>query len=283
MQEHWCDRVVFVGVPTHQETAIHETLAGPLPEIFRVCDLQKTKEELQLIEEMNYALNRVLADFGRSPQYIDPSRVHILTKEEFKTKVEGGDTAGKTQFGHVYLIRKRFVDLAGDLAHELVHAAGFFCVQATGTKTSNNKTSICFRKRRDGLVFLQNVKPEILRFNSVNEAATEQLAHAVRMRFASVTNMLAKNEKRYLRKSLVYRACIRFLRCAISEISRKTEHSEQTLRRMAYNDYLRGSCDFFRLVSREDKQLLRALFELQAETKDVRRAAAKLGYSLSKK
>jgi hypothetical protein len=192
--ERWVDRVRYMNAAYECLLDTDGSILGPLPDRFRVADLPKTPEETAAIDEAIGALNefrRILC--GLPPVIFPQSRVHILSKEEFRSKISPARFQGKVEFGHVYLWRgwppPVFLAL---LTHELVHAVSYLWLDLNeaGTIVGGQKLPRILQ-RRQGLILIDPSFNTLLpHFHGLNEGATETAAIIIRHMVASRTKLL---------------------------------------------------------------------------------------------
>ncbi len=272
--DRWFDELhISVGDRRRSRRLRQDLLAGP-PEVFGVIDLEKNAFERRVIDDSAAAINGCLAGLDLAPRIFPADRVHVLAPDEYADKI-GGDTAGLTHCGHVYVQR------AGDaqmfihhVTHELTHLASFLSVMVT--LRLDDATGVFGPKgftKKGGLCRCSVRSPEAFRFRGLNEAVTELFAHDARKRFVAVFDGLDEGQRSGLLELRCYGGPILLTAKLLKTVADGGEW--QQARDLLYRDYLLGSDLFLRklrTVRPEAPALLRSMDgSLQAAVTVARR------------
>ncbi len=275
--DRWFDELrVSVGDRRRSRRLRRELLAG-LPEVFGVIDLEKNGFERRVIAAAAAAINGCLADLGLAPRIFPEDRVHVLAPDEYADKI-GGDTAGLTHCGHVYVQRTGDADaFIHHVTHELAHLASFLSVmvtlrldEATGAFGPKGFT------KKGGLCRCSVKCPEAYRFRGLNEAVTELFAHDARKRFVAAFGGLDERQKAGLLELRFYGGPI-LLTVKLLKIVAGDGDWRQA-RDLLYRDYLFGSDRFLRSVRAVKPEAPALLRSMDSAFSSAVKVARRLGF-----
>jgi hypothetical protein len=275
MREKWADRV-YARVSDRELVELSKSFLGPVPDHHRTRDLEKNAFERQAIEECLLALGDLFAWVGVEPISISPERIHVLTDEEFETKVDAKAIA-KTEFGHVYLRRtsddERFVH---DLTHELGHLASFWALQLRREGPDSRTYRISLRR----LGLLSNAgRPggHGMRFHGLDEGVTETFAHDLRRRLVSRAGCLVERLRKRLLSHWSYWPHVRLVEKLIEVVAPAPEERGDARRRL-FVDHLKGSYGFLKELQRKRPGSIRIVSRMGRYPVDAYAAARQLGF-----
>jgi len=165
----------------------------------REIELEKTPEELEMIEFANQAVNKVLERYGLSPKRLPPEKIHILSKEEYQ-KLFGDKSLGKhfVVTGDIVL-KKLPIDLrlVAVLTHEMLHHRSYQSVRIWPfPDKEGNFPAVPYRS---GLGLYSEKKQKDY-FNAINEAVIEEINKKVIEEIISQPPSLIKKEIDDLKK-----------------------------------------------------------------------------------
>jgi hypothetical protein len=279
--ERWVDRVRYVNETFQCLYDEDGSILGPLPDRFQVVDLPKTTEEKIAIEEAVAALNefrRILC--GLPPVIFPESRVHILTKDEFRSKVAPNRFHGKAHFGHVYLWRGWPMPVfQALLAHEMVHAVSYlwFDISKPGTVAYGLELPPILQ-RRQGLILTDPSYHTLLpHFHGLNEGATETAAMIIRSRIASGTRLLDDAGKRVLSKFVASPPLVGFTE-RLAQIAAGPGGDTLEPYRKLYIDCFTGTDEFLKMLESRLPGATEVLRATGAQPHELAAAADKLGW-----
>jgi len=173
--------------------------AGPLPDVYGVTDLPKTEEETAAIAEVVEALNwfrRFVCDLP--PVRFAPEMVHVLTPEEYRTKVVPERFQARTWLGHVYLWRGWPPPVfQAILANIMVQASACLRLDLNGPAAAQGEKGRRSWLRRSGLVtFDPGQKDARPHFHGLSQGAAEYIAMCLRQRLARQSRLLDEAGKK---------------------------------------------------------------------------------------
>ncbi|HTM67924.1 MAG TPA: hypothetical protein VL426_01355 [Candidatus Binatia bacterium] len=278
----WADRIrIFSGSPAQAVEMTPEELAQPLPDPYRVIDLEKTDEESAAIGEIVAAVNDLRRLFcGYGPLAIAEERVHILSEEEFHAKIAPSRFQGKSRFGHVYLWRGwPLSDLMALLAHELMHDVSYLWIDfwAPGAVSADGVRWPPFVERRQGMVLIDpSYGTWLPHFHGLNECVTETSAVLVRKMAAGRTRLLDAAGRERLAKFVTSEPLLAFTDALIAASAGPGGDTVAAWTAL-FRDNLAGTGEFLRLLDARLPGATEVLRATGARPTELLPAAEKLG------
>jgi len=280
--ERWADRIRYMNAAYECLLDADGSILGPLPDRFQVADLPKTSEETAAIGEAIGALNefrRILC--GLPPVIFPQSRVHILSKEEFRAKIAPVRFQGRAYFGHVYLWRGWPLPVfQALLVHELVHAVSYLWLDLTeaGAVAGGQKLPPIL-PRRQGLILIDPSFNTLLpHFHGLNEGATETAAMIIRRLVASRTRLLDDAGKQALSKFVCSPPLVGFTERLVQIAAGAAGETLDPYRKL-YIDCFTGTDEFLKMLESRLPGATEVLRATGAQPHELAAAADKLGWA----
>ena len=278
-KQYWLQRVLVRGA-RDEETAMrvrNTMMRCSLPATYRLPELEKTSDELQMIHDAFGAMQAVLADVGLPPRFVTPERVHVLGDDAFK-KGFGEKVIGKTSYGHVYLMRNSLQPMSfmHVLTHELAHAAGDKAIEITVPKDDCDLEYM--RLWRVGLAVAPSFSRKMFCFHGLNEAVTEIIAKRARQHLVARACASGTGIARAFLAEGSYREQVALVRRIIDDVAATSGTPPSRLTDLLCGDYFSGTNRFLHLLSRKRRGAVKLLYAMGAASPDVIPVAIALGY-----
>jgi hypothetical protein len=243
---HWADKVLIRGmdIDVAEAERVRRRSLGPLPDCFQVFghELRKTAFETQTIALISKLMDLMAKSFDIDPRGILPSRVHILSSENYRLFL-GGDDETRTVLGHTYIVRpkNRVVEMFL-LTHELVHLSSYLCLTITvdsRASTVSWKKSGYEQRGRNGR-----------QFSGLNKAVAEIIAQLLRELVIRRSGLLKGDQKNILTDKCLYSPQVQVVRALIDRIAQHENCDKTDLIFDIISGFLAGRTSFIRRANR---------------------------------
>ena len=277
-KEKWADQVRVIG---YDPITAAQIATQPLTKIDDHLDITDeelilTPTEKGLIAETTVALNLLRKKLGLDPIFLNLSRFHVLTQQDWGQLVAPyiDDRDAVSLFGHCYFVcceeKRRF---AFDLSHEIVHAAAFLSVKVVPNKKLGHRLIL----HRSGLSRFHPVSNH-MDYLGLTEGVTELIGVNLRGVMSKISKVLNKQERQWLENRVTYEPTVRLV-CNLAKRLAQAEGKAMSYVTMALmRDYFTGSTEFLRLLHRHEKETIGILRDMDDTDEAALAAATRLNF-----
>ncbi len=245
------DRIrIISGAPAQCHELTGGDLAMDMPDVYRVHDLVKTDEEKSAIGECVAAINRLRSIFGGfDPITVPEERIHIVSEEEFRTRVAANQplAEAKTRINHVYMARGRpLVEFQATLVHELLHAISYLWLDfhEPDAITDDGIDWPPIIIRRQGMELIDpSYGTWLPHFHGLNEGVTETAAVLARKMMADESRLLGAADRELMRHLESYGPLVPFIDLLIAKAA-GSDSDAIAAWSLLFRDYLTGTDAF---------------------------------------
>lgn len=151
--------------------SLRENAANHSVEYGKPNELEKTPEEIEIIETINNATNELLQKYGMEPFDVPVDNIHILRSSSWDDKLRGQAQLIDT-YQLIWIPRAKLLSVfAVNLAHEMVHLKSYYAMK-------KNPDSKKYSAYRSGFK-TRGIVDDTERLKYFNEGMTEIISHGI--------------------------------------------------------------------------------------------------------